>query len=139
MAKKKSWKDKLNDEKREQLKPLEKDFWGYHIGDIMLIATPKIIENYVQQIPSGKITTPEVMRKDLAIEFNATFTCPMTSGIFLRIVAEAAYEEFLQNGDATKITPFWRIIEPESKLASKLTFGENFIKEMRSKEREILD
>jgi len=139
MEKKKSWIDKLNDQKEHQIKPLEKDFWGYHKGDIMLIATPQIVDNYVKNIPKGHFTTAEVMRKDLAAEYHATFTCPLTTGIFLRIVAEAAYEEFIKNRDTKGITPFWRIIEPGCKLASKLSFGENFLEEMRSKERETVD
>ena len=139
MGKKKTWSDKLNDQKEYQLKPLEKDFWGYHIGDVMFIATPQIIDEYVKNIPPGSFTTSEVMRNDLAAEYHATFTCPLTSGIFLRIVAESAYEEYLKKGDSKEITPFWRIIEPGSKLAAKLSFGEKFIEEMRLKERETVD
>lgn len=139
MGKKKTWSDKLNDQKEHQLKPLEKDFWGYHKGDVMLIATPQIVDGYVNNIPLGFFTSQEVMRDDLATEYHATFTCPLTTGIFLRIVAEAAYEEFLKDGDSKEITPFWRIIEPGSKLAAKLSFGEKFIVEMRLKERETVD
>jgi hypothetical protein len=139
MAKKKSWSDKLNDQKEHQIKPLEKDFWSYHKGDVMLIATPQMVDAYVKNIPPGSITSQEVMRYDLAAEYHATFTCPLTTGIFLRIVAEAAYEAFLKSGDSKEITPFWRIIEPGSKLAAKLSCGEKFIEEMRLNERETVN
>ena len=46
------------------------------------------------------------MRNDLAIEYGADFTCPMTTGIFLRIVAEYNYENLSKKG--TEISPFWR-------------------------------
>jgi hypothetical protein len=33
-----------------------------------------------------------------------------------------------------QITPFWRVIEPKSALAKKLTCGPEFIEEMRAAE-----
>ena len=57
----------------------------------MLIPTPLIIQEYIH-IESGDKFRCQTMRNDLAIEFNADFTCPMTTGIFLKIVAEYNYE-----------------------------------------------
>ncbi|MCC5928875.1 MAG: hypothetical protein JJU28_06490 [Cyclobacteriaceae bacterium] len=68
------------------------------------------------------------------MEHGADYTCPVTTGIFLRIVAEAAYEE-LQNGkNQEEIIPFWRVIDPKSALAKKLSFGQELLLEMREKE-----
>ena len=74
------------------------------------------------------------MRNDLAIEAGADFTCPMTSGIFLRIVCEYHYEKWQLSAKATDLCPFWRMVDPKSELAKKLSFGPNFIEEMRLKE-----
>ncbi len=74
------------------------------------------------------------MRNDLAIEYQADKTCPVTSGIFLRIVSEAAYEELKSGKKIDTVTPFWRIVDPKSKLAGKLECGIEFIKEQRDKE-----
>jgi hypothetical protein len=101
----------------------------------MHISTPQIIENYIKQIAKGKSTDTVTMRNDLAIENNAVFTCPLTTGIFLRIVAEAANEQLEQGVPLKSITPFWRMIEPNSPLAKKLTFGQEFLKEQRNKEK----
>lgn len=80
------------------------------------------------------------MRSDLAAEYHAEKTCPVTSGIFLRIVAEANYEQFAKNEISLKeITPFWRIITPKSKLALKLTFGTEFLIEKRKEEGLSMD
>ena len=59
-------------------------------------------------------------------------TCPVITGIFLRIVSEVAYEDFL-NGEKN-ITPFWRVVDHESKTASKLACGFNFLKKRRREE-----
>ena len=71
------------------------------------------------------------MRNDLAIEAGADFTCPMTSGIFLRIVCEYHYQKWQLNAEATDICPFWRMVDPKSDLAKKLSFGSEFITEIR--------
>jgi hypothetical protein len=135
MATKKTWTEKLQLKKEPQVKKIDKDFWGYTRGDGMYISTPQIIEDYIKQIAKGKSVDTVTMRNDLAVENNAVFTCPLTTGIFLRIVAEAANEQ-LQQGVALKnITPFWRMIEPNSPLAKKLSFGQDFLMEQRKKEK----
>ena len=75
------------------------------------------------------------MRKDLAIEYKADKTCPVTTGIFLRIVSEASFEELNAGKDIQKVTPFWRIVNPKSKLAEKLECGIDFIEKQRENER----
>ena len=53
------------------------------------------------------------------------FTCPMTTGIFLRIVAEYNYENLSKKG--TEISPFWRIMNPNSRLSDRLSFDKKII------------
>jgi hypothetical protein len=131
----KTWTDKVNDpSKVHQLKRLEKDFADMPANSKMLIATPKIIDEYVRQIPKGSSSNLATMRRDLANEFGADYTCPVTSGIFLRIVSEAAHEQLQTGISINKITPFWRVVDEKSPLNKKLTFGESFVKEQRKKE-----
>ena len=130
-----SWKEKLNNEKSFIVKRLDKDFSDMKVGENMLIATPKIIDEYIKQIPKGININIKTLRNDLALTYNADTTCPVTTGIFLRIVSEAAYEDLL-NGEKN-ITPFWRVVDHESKTASKLACGINFIKKRRSEENII--
>ena len=134
MAIKKSWLDKLNENKEPKIKRIEIDFADIPSGSMMFIATPKLIDEYIQEIGVGKRINIKTLRKDLAIAHNADYTCPVTTGIFLRIVAEANYEK-LQNGKLVgEITPFWRVIEPNSALAKKLTFGQDFLLQLIEKE-----
>tara|TARA_A100001234_G_scaffold136652_1_gene120045 strand:+ start:367 stop:789 length:423 start_codon:yes stop_codon:yes gene_type:complete len=135
LADMKSWKEKLNTNKSFVVKKLDKNFSDMKVGQNMLIATPKIIDEYINQIPKGININIKKLRKDLALTYNADTTCPVTTGIFLRIVSEAAYEDLL-NGEKN-ITPFWRVIDHESKTASKLACGINFIKKRRIKENII--
>jgi hypothetical protein len=131
----KTWTDKVNAEKIHEVKRLDKKFADMPEGCKMLIATPKIVEEYVKQIPKGKSVSMQTMRNDLASEYRAEYTCPVTSGIFLRMVSEAAYEQIQQGKPLSKVAPFWRIVEENSALNKKLSFGSDFVKDQRKRER----
>lgn len=133
---KKSWLEKLNDDtKKIEIKKLEKEYAGMPAGSTMLIATPVIIDEYIRNIPSGKESTIPHMRNDLAIAHHADFTCPLTTGIFLRIVAEAAHQQYQKGVALSRVTPFWRILDEKSPLNNKLSFGADFVPRQRKKER----
>ena len=100
----------------------------------MLVATPLIVDAYVRKIPKGHSTSFLTMREDLAREYNADKTCPVSTGIFLRISAEAAYENILLSASDENITPFWRVIDETMKVAKKLTCRIEFLREHRQKE-----
>ena len=129
---KKSWIEKRDCEKSFKIKTIDKKFADIPEGSKMLIASPPIIDEYVKSIIYGKFVEPIKMRDDLAKQYQADKTCPVTTGIFLRIISEASYEEFGIGIDT--ITPFWRIVDPKSKLASKLTCGIDFIIENQKRE-----
>jgi hypothetical protein len=131
---KKSWLEKFNVNREPVVEITDKKFADIPEGSKMLIATPRVVDEYVKQIPKGTHTSLQQMRKDLAAEFNAEYSCPITSGIFLRIVSELAYEQYQSGTPLKKITPFWRMIDKKAPLAKKLSFGYDFVEEMRKKE-----
>lgn len=133
-SKRKSWSEKLNIDRKPVIEKADKDFAGIKAGQMMLIPTPKIVDAYIRQIPEGREVDSNTIRKDLAAEYHAEVTCPLTTGIFIRIAAEAAYEELEKGKPLNKITPFWRVINEKSSTAKKLSFGTKFLKEQRKKE-----
>lgn len=133
-SKKKSWAEKMRADMQHEVKTNDKDFADIPAGHSFLIATPSIVNEYVRNIPEGKHVTIKQMREDLAAEYHAEYTCPVTSGIFLRIVAENAWEELMKGKSVARITPFWRMIDLKSPSAKKLACGTDFIREMREKE-----
>ena len=128
----KSWLEKFESKSTHDIKIIENDFWGQKAGDRMLIPTPKLIEDYVGQSQKGVFIDPLQMRKDLAAELGADFTCPMTTGIFTRIMAEKNLE--LHGENYQNMTPFWRLVDPKSDLAKKLTCGKEVIQRLRETE-----
>ncbi|MBD0353057.1 MAG: hypothetical protein ICV65_18095, partial [Flavisolibacter sp.] len=117
--KRKSWEEKFKVNRKPEVEVLDKDFADMHKGDRMLIATPEVVDAYLRNIPEGKQTDLKTIRNDLALQYNANVTCPVTTGIFLRIVAERAYEQWQKGKPLKEITPFWRAMNEKSTTAKK--------------------
>lgn len=130
----KTWVEKRDCDKSFQIKKTTKKFADIPEGSKMFIATPQIIDAYVKNIPFGMTTELGTLRNDLAIEYGAGKTCPVTTGIFSRIISEAAFEELNAGKSIDDITPFWRIVNPKSKLAEKLACSISFIEKQRALE-----
>ena len=130
----KSWVSKRDCEKSFKIKTVDKKFADIPKGSRMLIASPPIIDEYVKSILYGEFIEPVKMRDDLAKKYNADKTCPVTTGIFLRIVSEASYEEYKSGYDLEALTPFWRMVDKRSELAKKLTCGISFIAQRQAQE-----
>jgi hypothetical protein len=130
----KTWQEKMNPDAKAKIVRLEKPYAGVAKGGRLFIATPEIVREYIRAIPRGQTRTPQEMRQDLAKTHKADVTCPTSSGIFIRINAEAALEEVQKGKALSKVTPFWRIIDPESPAAKKISCGAKFIEDRRLEE-----
>src|SRR5215468_7320973 len=107
MKKRKSWREKLADDKGlpkvgEVTGGMSKR-WGQ---GTMVIPAPSEVDALMKQVPKGKLVTINELRAALAARHHVTFACPMTTGIFSWIAAHAAYEA--QTAGAKRITPYWR-------------------------------
>jgi len=75
----------------------------------------------IRKVGEGWLITAGQLRQRLARRKNADSTCPMTLGIFLRIISDAA-EEDRQNG-RQPITPYWRVVKDDGSLNPKFPGG----------------
>jgi hypothetical protein len=130
----KSWSEKFAHPPQPEVSRLGKPFSGHQEGEKMLIPTPALVAAYMQSIPAGESRTVPQMRDDLAAAHRANFTCPLTSGIFLRIAAELAWEQHQSGRPLDQITPFWRVIDPKAPIAKKLACGFPFLTRQRKLE-----
>ena len=132
----KTWTEKLDNGRTTKLVVLSKPFCGAAAGSVMLVSTPREVEAYIRAIPAGTTVSATTLRDDLAALHGAQVTCPTSTGIFLRIVAEAALEQVAAGAEWKEVAPFWRAIEPDSATAQKLSSGTGpeFIRRMRSEE-----
>ena len=134
MRVKMSWIDKRDSDYSYKIKTSTKSFADVEEGSKMLVATPLIIDSYIKKIPFGTVMNLSTLRDDLAHEFQVDTTCPVAAAIFLKIVANASYEELSLGIDISEVAPFWRVVDPDSKLAKKLNCGIEFIINQRINE-----
>ncbi|MEM7430800.1 MAG: hypothetical protein AAF351_02555 [Pseudomonadota bacterium] len=126
--------EKLRQKKDKKIVKMENDFAGIKAGQTMLVGTPQMIDAYVRKIPSGETRTVQRMRNELARRHKCDATCPVSTAIFLRISAEAAIEQMNDGAAVTDVTPFWRAIAPEDKVATKLEIDSEWIQHQRERE-----
>lgn len=87
----------------------------------MLISSPLEVESIVRGIRKGRTMTMGKLRGTLAARHGADYTCPLTTGIFLRIVAEAAEEERVSG--RSRVVPWWRVVRDNGSLNDRLPGG----------------
>jgi alkylated DNA nucleotide flippase Atl1 len=119
----KSWHEKLENPVEGLPKVVEVPAsWQKRMGGRkILVPTPLMADEVIRKVPKGKLITSGQIRKILAKKSDADSTCPMTLGIFLRIISEAA-EEDRQNGKK-RITPYWRVVKDDGSLNPKYPGG----------------
>lgn len=113
---------------------LQAPFAGIAAGSMLFVGTPQIIDTWVRGIPPGETRTVLRMRRELARQHECDATCPVSTAIFLRICAEASWEQLQQGQPLQAVAPFWRVVEPGSTLARKLPVDGDWIARQRALE-----
>jgi predicted GIY-YIG superfamily endonuclease/alkylated DNA nucleotide flippase Atl1 len=121
-TKKPSWCERLNDNKGlpkvEEITPKMSKKWG--TGTIVIPA-PIEVDEIMRQVPLGRVTSINEIRSALAKKHKATIGCPMTTGIFAWIAANAS-EERKKRGEEN-VTPYWRTLKTGGLLNEKYPGG----------------
>ncbi len=133
MRGRKTWAEKMRTPEPHTT-VLDRSWAGLPPGATMLISSPREIEALVSRIPVGRTRSVPELREALARRHRADTTCPLTTGIFLRIVSEHAWDALEAGAAIDAIAPFWRVVEPGSPLAGKLRAGSGWIARQREAE-----
>jgi len=128
--------ERLNAAKDSKTVVLHADFAGIKKGQTMFVGTPKIIDDYIRKIPYGETRTVPRLRNEIARRRKCDAMCPVSTAIFIRIAAEAALEQMRAGADAANVTPFWRLVEPKSQIAKKLSVDDTWISDKRAAEQD---
>jgi alkylated DNA nucleotide flippase Atl1 len=133
MKTKKSWQEKLADDKGlPKVAPVCGNMtkrWG---TGTMVIPAPREVDALMKQMPRGKLTTINEIRAALAKKHKADFACPITTGIFSWIAAHAA-EETVMDG-RKRITPYWRTLKTGGEINPKYPGGVAELKKLLREE-----
>ncbi|HKZ94973.1 MAG TPA: hypothetical protein VJ249_10415 [Candidatus Bathyarchaeia archaeon] len=122
MPTKKSWAEKLHDSKDlpkvEKITDKMSKRWG---AGTVVIPAPIEVDKLMRQVPKGKITTINEIRVALAKKHKASIGCPITTGIFAWVAANAA-EEQKQKGEKS-VLPYWRTLRAGGVINEKYPGG----------------
>ena len=117
MGKKKTPLEKLEHPALPEIKEAPPAWEEKFGGKNMLIPTPRLVGEVLLGTTSGELLPMGALRGKLADMASADFSCPLTTGIFLRIVAEAA------EAGAPEAYPWWRVVKDDGSLNEKLPGG----------------
>jgi hypothetical protein len=128
MAKRKSWKEKLLDDKDlPKVVPIEGKMskrWG---RGTVVIAAPREVDAIMRRVRKGRLITINEIRAELAKKHGATIGCPITTGIFAWIAAHAAEEDAAAG---RRGTPYWRTLKTGGELNQKYPGGVKALKRL---------
>jgi hypothetical protein len=96
--------------------------WQKRFGNgRMVIAHPLDVDALIRRVQRGKLVTQTQLRECLARKYRVDQACPLTTGIFVRIAAEAAEEA--RRAGKSRITPYWRVVRDDGSLNEKFPGG----------------
>ena len=111
---------------RNIVKILDKGFSDISAAEKMLISSPEEISEFIYAIPKGSFLSIKELRQGLAVKAGADKTCPVTTGIFLRMAIE-------QHKDDVNF-PYWRVVDEKHPVVKKLNLDGSQIKKKRVNE-----
>jgi len=110
-----SWITKLRPDQEPKVVPDDRG------GGTLLIPTPLLVAEELRRVRRGQLITPVKLRERLATRFGTDRTCPLTTGIFLSIVAGAAEEQIAAG--KRPVAPYWRVVDERGRLNPKFPPG----------------
>jgi len=123
MAKpRKTWQEKLTGSKDlpkvVEINDKMSTRWG---TGTLVIPAPIEVDEVMKQVPRGKLITINQIRVLLAKKHGASIGCPLTTGIFAWVAANAAEEASAEG--KKDITPYWRTLKSGGELNEKYPGG----------------
>jgi hypothetical protein len=117
----KTWREKMDNPNLPKLVAIPDRMKKRYPQGTMLLPSPREVEAEMRRVPEGTVITVAQLRKILAGRHGAEVTCPLMTGIFVRISAEAAEEDVREGKPA--ITPYWRVVKEDGSLYAKFPGG----------------
>lgn len=121
MKPRKSWRQKMNNPNLPKLVAVPPKMQKRFGNGVMLLPSPGEVDALIRTVRKGSVITVSQIRQALAQRYAADVTCPLVTGIFVRIAAEAAEEDAAAG--KTEITPYWRVVKEDGSLNPKFPGG----------------
>jgi hypothetical protein len=128
------WSQQLDSPEESEIRPVREGRKRLRAGLLMLYPNGRAVDAAIRAIPEGETQTVKELREELARAHGADTVCPVTTGIALRTVAEAAYEGICAGSPIEQVTPVWRVLDAKAPTLKKVSFDPAFILEQRARE-----
>jgi hypothetical protein len=119
MRTRKSWREKMDNPNLPKVVAIPPKMQKRLGAGTLLIPSPRDVESAIRAIPEGTVRTVSQIRADLAAKYGTTSACPLCTGMFVRIVGEAAEED--ARAGKSDIAPYWRVLRDDGTSNPKLT------------------
>ena len=116
-----AWREKLQEHRTPRIVAIPRRMRAKLGTGRMVIPMPMDVDALIRRIPRGKLLTPSGICHLLARKYRVSAACPKTTGIFVRIVAEAAEEDRRQG--RKRVAPYWRVVREDGTLNDRLPGG----------------
>ena len=104
---------------------------GERVQQRMLYPSRALLAAAIADLPPGGGAL-SALRRAMAVRYGAETTCPVTTQRLLRDIAAAAVKAW-EAGDRA-VTPFWRVVDPDTPSARLMAGGAAFIRARRAEE-----
>lgn len=129
-----TWAERLAASNDVDIRPVAEGRRGMTAGKLMLYPSAQMVNDAIRAIPEGESVTPRELRTRLAEQYDVTYTCPVTTTMMLRVVAEAANEAHANGAPLAELTPVWRVLDRSAPALRKLTFDPDWVLAARDRE-----
>jgi hypothetical protein len=129
-----TWAERLAASDGVDIRPVPEGRRGMTPGKAMLYPSARMVNDAIRKIPQGRTVTPTELRRLLADRHDVEYTCPVTTTMMLRIVAEAANEARDLGAPPGEVTPVWRVLDQRASALRKLSFDPGWILAERARE-----
>jgi 6-O-methylguanine DNA methyltransferase, DNA binding domain len=121
MRTRKSWREKMDNPNLPKVVDIPPRMQKRIGPGTMLLPSPRDVESAIRAIPKGRVMPVSRIRELLAAKFSTDTACPLLTGMFIRIVAEAAEEDAREG--KVRIAPYWRVVKDDGSFNPKLPGG----------------
>jgi len=134
MALEQTWAERLEASSGIDIRPVPEGRRGMTPGKLMLYPSARMLDDAIRAIPDGQGISPRELRALLARQHDAEYTCPVTTTMMLRVVAEAANEAYERGVPLGEVTPVWRVLDRKASALRKLSFDPAYMLDQRAGE-----
>jgi hypothetical protein len=121
MRTRKTWREKMSNPNLPKVVAIPPKMQKRMGTGTMVLPTPQDVETAIRSVPQGSVISVPRLRQFLAGKYEVDAACPLVTGIFVRIAAEAAEEE--ARAGELPATPYWRVVKEDGSLYPKFPGG----------------